>query len=120
DDVRVRDLLGVANVADVINDVVGVFLERVIGRAVERGPAAVVIDTKAATNVDVFNGKSHFVELAVETRGLLDRLFDGENVRHLRADVKMNQLETVREILRLEQFGGGEQFNRAQSELCVF
>ena len=95
DDVRVRHLLRVANVADVINHVVGVFLQGVIGRAVERGPAAVVIDTEAAADVDVFDRETHLVKFAVETGGLLDGLFDGENVRHLRADVKMDELETV-------------------------
>src|SRR3989441_1129509 len=120
DDVRVGHFLRVANVADVINDVIGVFLQGVIGRAVERGPAAVVIDTEAAADVDVFDGETHFVKLAVETGGLLDGLFDGENVRHLRTDVKMDQLEAVREVFRFEQFDRGEQFNCAQTELGVF
>ena len=47
DDVRVRHFLGVANVGDVINDVVRVFLQRVIRRAVERRAAAVVIHAQA-------------------------------------------------------------------------
>ena len=34
DDIRVRHLLRVADVADVIDDVVGVFLQRVVGGAV--------------------------------------------------------------------------------------
>src|SRR5690349_17765209 len=120
DDVRVVDLLRVADVTDVINDIVRVFLQGVIGRAVERRPAAVIIDTQAAANINVFDGKAHLVKFGVETRRLLDRFFDSEDVRHLRADVKMNQLETVCEVLRLEQGRGGKQFNGAQTELCIF
>ncbi len=38
DDVRMRHLLGVADIGDVIDDVIGVFLEGVVGRAVKGGP----------------------------------------------------------------------------------
>ena len=76
DDVRVRHLLGVADVGDVIDDVVGVFLQRVIGRAVEGRPAAVVIHAQAAADVEVFDREAHLVQLGVKARGLLHRLLD--------------------------------------------
>ena len=120
DDVRVRDLLGVADIADVINDVVGVFLEGVIGGAVEGRAAAVVIHAESAADVDVLDGEAHFVELGVEPRGLLNGFFYGKDVRHLRADVKMEELEAMAEVLGFEHFGGGEQFGGAEAELGVF
>jgi hypothetical protein len=89
DDVRVRHLLGVADIGDVINDVVGVFLQRVIGGTVERGAAAVVIHAQAAADVEKFNGETHLVELGVKPRGFLHGFFNGENIRHLRADMEM-------------------------------
>ncbi len=120
DDVRMRHLLRVADVGDVIDDVVGVFLERVIGGAVEGRAAAVVIHAQPAADIHVFDGKTHLVELGVKTRGFLHRFFDGEDVRHLRADVEMEQLEAMAEVLRLQHFRGGEQLRGAQAELGVF
>src|SRR5439155_22552867 len=102
---------GGANVADVINDVVGVFQQGIVGRTVERRAAAVVIDTQAAPDIDAFDRESHFVEFGIEPGGLLDGFFDGENIRDLRADVEMDQLETTGEVFRLEHLHGGEQFH---------
>ena len=102
DDVRVRHLLRVADVGDVINDVVGVFLQRVVGRTVEGRPAAVVIHAQPAAHVEVFDGEAHLVELGVKARRLLHRLLHRENVRHLRADVEMEQLEAMPQVLRLQ------------------
>src|ERR1022692_4190165 len=120
DDVGVRHLLRVADIGDVINDVIGVFLERVIGGAVEGGPAAVVIHAQAAADVEVFDLKPHLVKLGVKAGSFLNRLLDDENVRHLRADMEMEQFEAVSEILRLEHFRSGQQLGRAQTELGVF
>jgi len=58
------------------------------GRAVEGGPDAVVIDTEAAAEVDVLNGKTHFVKACSRTAASWTAFFDGENVRQMRADVK--------------------------------
>ena len=120
DDVRVRHFFRVAHVGDVINDVVGVFLQRVIRRAVERRPAAVVIHAQPAADVEIFNRETHLVQLGVKPRRLLHGLFHRENVRHLRADVEMQQLEAMAEIFRLQHFRRRQQFRRAQAELRVF
>ena len=120
DDVRVRHLLRVADVGDVINDVVGVFLKRVIGGAVESRTAAVVIHPQAAAHIHVLDGKPHLVQLGVKPGGLLHRFFDGQNIRHLRADVEMEQLETMAELFRRQQLGRRQQFGGAQAELGVF
>ena len=93
-----RHLLGVANVGDVIDDVVGVFLEGVVGRAVEGRAAAVVIHAQAAAHIEILDVETHLVKLGVKARRFLHRLLDRQNVRHLRADVEMEQLETMREI----------------------
>src|SRR5437763_6654728 len=97
DDVRVRHLLRVANVSDIINDVVGIFLKRVVSRAVKGRPAAVVIDAQSSTDVDILNCEAHFEELGVEARGLLDRLFDRQDVGDLRTNMEMEQLQAMRE-----------------------
>ena len=86
----------------------------------EGGPAAVVIHAQPAADVEVFDLKPHLVELGVKARGFLHRLLDDENVRHLRADVEMQQLEAMGEVLRLEHFRGGQQLGGGQAELGVF
>src|SRR6202000_1722405 len=52
DDVRVGDVFGVANVGYVKNDVVLVFLQRVIGGGIESATRAVVIHAQTAANVE--------------------------------------------------------------------
>ena len=119
DDVGVRNFLLIANIRDVINDVVRIFLERVIRRAVERRPAAVVIHAQPAAHVQKFDVETHLADLAVEPRRFLHRFLYRENIRDLRADVEMDQLETMPKVLRLQQFRRRENLRRAQSELRV-
>src|ERR1051326_1552116 len=79
DDIRVRDILGVADIGHVINDVIGIFLERVVGGTVEGGSAAIVIHAQAPTHVYEFNPETHLVKLGVKPGGFLDRLFDDQD-----------------------------------------
>ena len=60
------------------------------------------------------------MELGIKTRSLLDGLFHRQNVRDLRADVEMQQLEAMAEIFRLQHFRRLQNFRRAQAEFCVF
>src|ERR1043166_986011 len=119
DDVGMFHLLGVADVRDVIDDVVRVFLEGVIRRAVVSRPASVVIHAQPAAHVNVLNRKTHLAQLRVKPRGLLHGALHDQNVRHLRADVEMQQLEAMRQSLGLEHFRRREQFRRAQAELRI-
>ena len=99
DDVRMRNPLRVADIGNVIDDVVGVLLKRVIGRTVEGAAGSVVVHAQTATDIHELNGETHLLELRVETRGLLDGLLHGQDVRNLRADVEVQQFETSRQIL---------------------
>ena len=100
DDGGVWNLFRVANVGDVIDHVVRVFLQGIIRRAVERAAAAVVIHAESAAHVHELDLKTHLEQLRVKPRRFLHRLFHRENVRHLRADVKMQQLEAMPQIFR--------------------
>ncbi len=53
DDVRVRDLVGVADLLDRVDDVVRVLLHRVVHRRREVGLRAVVVDAETAADVEV-------------------------------------------------------------------
>ena len=68
----------------------------------------------------MLNRKTHFVQLRVKSRCLLDGFFHRQNIRHLRADVEVQQLEAVAEIFRLQHFRRGQKFDRAQTELRIF
>ena len=120
DNFRVGHLLGIADVGNVIDDVVGVFLERIIGRTFERRPAADVIDAQAAADIEILNRETHLVEFGVKARSLLHCFFDGQNVGHLGANVKVQQLEAMDQVFGFEQSGGRQQFGRTQAELGIF
>src|SRR2546421_11807592 len=92
DDVRMPHFFGVTDIGDIINYVVGIFLERIIGGTVEGGAAAIVIDAQAAADIYELDLETHFAKLGVKARGFLDGPFDDENIRHLRADMEVEQL----------------------------
>src|SRR2546423_112783 len=114
DDGRVRDVLVVADLHDRVDHVVGELLRRVVGRRVEGGLRAVVVNGHAAANVEEFYRNLHLVNLGVDARGLLHRVLDALDVRELRADVEVQELEHVYAPLvlhaayGLQNLGGGE------------
>ena len=57
DDRRVRHARVVAHRLDVVDDVVGVFLERVVDARLEVGLRAVVVDAEAAADVEVLEAR---------------------------------------------------------------
>ncbi len=67
---RVRDAFGVANVYDVPDNVVRVFLERIIGRAVKVAARSIVIDAESAADVEITKFVSKLCELCVISRAL--------------------------------------------------
>ena len=52
-DGRMRNTFRIADIHDVPDDVVGVFLQRVIGRTVEIASRSVVIDTESAADIEI-------------------------------------------------------------------
>ena len=120
DDLRVRHLLLVAYFADEKHHVIGIFLQGVVGRAVGSRPAAVIINTQAPSDIDGLDCKTHFVKLGVKPGRFLHGLFDRQNIRHLRTDVEMKQLETMLHFFRAQNFGGGEKFGGVQAEFGIF
>src|ERR1700730_3511937 len=56
-------------------------------------------------------------KFCVITRRFANRAFDRGNIRHLRADMKMNQLEAMREARVFQHLAGGDQTSRVETEL---
>src|ERR687891_2253568 len=86
---RMCDAFGVANVHDVPDDVVRVFLERIIGRAIEVAARSIVIDAEPAAYVEITKFVSKFRQLCVISRAFAHCALDRRNVRYLRSDVEM-------------------------------
>ena len=98
--------------------VVDVFLYAVVHRALTRGRScAVVVDAESATAVDEVDVISHLVQLDVELRGLAQGGLYAANLRDLRADVEVDEAQTVAHALLIEQLEGFEQLGTGQSEL---
>ncbi|KAG0505222.1 MAG: hypothetical protein Udaeo_14430 [Candidatus Udaeobacter sp.] len=93
---RMRDAFGVANVYDVPDDVVRVFLERIIGRTVKVAARSIVIDAEPAADVEITKLVSKFRQLCVIPRAFAHCALDCRNVRHLRSDMEMDKFEAVR------------------------
>ncbi len=85
----------VAHVLDMIDDVVGVFLQRVIDAGFEIGLRAVVIDAQAAADVQVFQPGAGALQLHVNARRLHHRGLDLADVGDLAAQVEVQQLEAI-------------------------
>src|SRR5262245_30250744 len=94
---RMRDAFGVANVYDVPDDIVRVFLERIIGRTVEVAARSIIVDPEPAADVEITKFVSKFRQLRVISRTFTNCALDRRNVGHLRADVEMNKFEAMRQ-----------------------
>ena len=77
DDVRVRHLVGVADLLDRVDDVVRVLLHRVVHRRREVRLRAVVVDAEAAADVEVRQAlRAELVQLDEQAAGLAQRVLD--------------------------------------------
>ena len=81
DDGRMRHAFGIADVHDVPDDVVGVFLERIIGRAIEIAARAIVIDAESAADIEITELVSELGQLRVIARRFAHGAFDRARCR---------------------------------------
>ena len=70
-DGRMRHAGFVADALDVVDDVVGVLLERVVHARFEVGLRAVVVHAQAAADVDVLETRAQLGQLRVDAGGLV-------------------------------------------------
>ena len=118
DDVRVGQVVFVGCLYEGVDAVVDVFLYAVVHRALTRGRScAIVVDAESATAVDKVDVVSHLMQLNVELRGLAQGGLYTANLRNLRADVEVDEAQTVAHALLVEHFQGFEQLGTGQSEL---
>ncbi len=80
----------VANALDAEDDVVGVFLERVIDGRFEIGLRAVVVDAQAAADVEELDAGPHAVQLDIDACRLGQGVLDAADIGDLAAQVEMH------------------------------
>src|SRR4030095_16260937 len=114
-----RHALGIADVHDVPNDVIGVFLERIIRGTVEITSRSIVINPETAADIQITELVSEFTKLAVVTRRFAHRAFDRRDVWHLRSHVEMNEFEAVSQPSLFQSLTGGHKAGCIQAEFCV-
>ncbi len=117
DDRRVLDAGVVAHGLDVVDDVVGVLLERVVDAGLEVGLRPVVVDPEAAAHVQVLEAGAVLHELRVDARGLVQRALHDADVRNLAAEMEVQELEAVLHAVRFELGQALPDFRHGQAEL---
>ena len=85
----------VAHVLHVIDDVVGVFLQRVVDARFEIGLRAVVIDAQAAADVQIFQAGAGARQIDVNAHRFVHRALDLADVGDLAAQMEVQQLEAI-------------------------
>ena len=73
DDRRMRNAFGVADIHDVPNDIVGIFLERIIRRAIEVASRTVIVDPETSTDIEITQLMSELAKLRVVAGRFPDR-----------------------------------------------
>ncbi len=83
---------GIANRPD---DVIGIFVQAIVHRTVGLRAGTFIIHAQTAAHVETLNIHAQLMQLNIETRGLAHAGRDIANVRHLRSQVEVQQLQTV-------------------------
>ena len=116
-DRRMRHAGIVADALDVVDDVVGVFLQRVVDARFEVGLRAVVVDAQAAADVEVLQARAATVQLDIHAGRFVQGLLDVADVGNLAAEMEVQQLEAVLHAVLLQLFERAQDFADRQPEL---
>ena len=101
----------------VVDDVVGVFLERVIHARLEVGLRAVVVHAEAAADVDELEPGARLHQLRVDARRFVERPLDDPDVGDLAPEMEVQEPEAVLHATRLELFEAAQYFSHREPEL---
>ena len=92
DDGGVRHVGFIANVLYVINNIVRVFLQRVIHARFEVCLRPIVIDTKPAAHIHILQAGAGLAQFRVQASRFIDSGFHLPDIRDLAAQMKVQQL----------------------------
>ena len=117
DDRRMRHAAGVAHLHEAEDDVVGVLLERVVERRGEVRLRAVVVDAEAAADVEIAQRRAHLDQVDVDLRRLAQAVLDRADRGDLAAEVEVEELEGVEQVVLAQEGDGAEQVAPREAEL---
>ena len=110
----------VADVLDLVDDVIGVLLQRVVDAGEIAGLGTVVVHAQAAAYVEKIDADAQFPHLGVDTGSLDQGGLDLVDLGDLAADMEMQQLDAAEHAVFVQHADGGDDFGHAQAELGVF
>ena len=114
---RVRDFGFIADRSDVVDDVVGVFLERVVHARAEVGLGTIVVDAQPSADIDGAELRSELHELSIDARAFGNSRLDVADVRDLAPHVKVEQGQTLGHVSRLQLLEQADDFRGRQAKL---
>ncbi|MNQ67247.1 hypothetical protein D3C85_817630 [compost metagenome] len=117
EDVRVRQLLAVAELLEHVDHGGGVVVHVVVDRAGVARVGAVVVDAQAAADVDVVDRQAEGAQLAVVADRLAKALAVVGDVGDLRAHVEVQQADALVEAGGAEALDHRQQLGGGQAEL---
>ena len=112
----VRYLGFIAHALDVVDNVVGVFLQSVVDTRFEVGLRPVVIDSQSSAHVHVAKTRAGALQLHVHARRLHYRGLDLADVGDLAPQMKMEKLEAILHSGRLQLVERAQSFRDSQAE----
>ena len=92
----------VTHVLHVVDDVVGVFLQRVVDARFEIRLRSVVVDPEPAAHIHVSQTRAGALHLDIHADSFGNRALDLPDIRDLAAEVEMQKLEAVLHSERLQ------------------
>ena len=107
----------IAHGLQVIHDVVGIFLQRVIHARFEVRLGTVVVDAQTAADVEVFQAGAPPRQIGVDASCLDQRRFDVPNVGDLAAQMEMQQLEAIGHSMVAQFIQAAQHLADGQAEL---
>ncbi len=110
----------VADVLDLVDDVVGVFFDGVVDAGKVAGFGAVVINSQSAADIEKFDADAQFFHLGIDAGNFDQGGLDLVDLGDLAADVRVQQLDASKHSLLFQHPDGGDDFRHAQAELGVF
>ena len=116
DDVRMRDVFGRQRFGDRFDHVHAIFVERVIAAGGIIGVGAVVIDREPAAEVEEPHGSTFLDQSGIDPAGFEHAGTDVADVRDLRADMVMEQTQTVEHFGFLELVHDAHEFGGIEAE----
>ena len=117
DERRHGDVLGLADLVDDVDDVVGVLRDGVVHARLVRRVAPVVVDAETTTHVEILDRVTVGAQLRVDARTFADGILDAADLGDLAARMEVQQAELILEPVARQHVERVQQLLRREAEL---